>query len=45
MAQTKKDTQLLNAYLIVGEDELKRETVIRRLRQRLEKMGDLAFNS
>lgn len=45
MAQTKKDTQLLNAYLIVGEDELKRETVMRRLRQRLEKMGDLAFNS
>ncbi len=42
---TKKDTQLLPAYLVDGEDHLKRETVLRRLRQRLEREGDLSFNS
>ncbi len=35
---------LLNAYLVVGEDQLKRQAVIRRLHIRLEKMGDLSFN-
>lgn len=39
------NTQLLPAYLIVGDDALKRETVIKRLRSRLEKLGDLSFNS
>ncbi len=32
-------------YLICGEDELKRETAIKRLNTRFEKMGDLCFNS
>lgn len=45
MTKTAKTNELLSAYLIVGEDELKRETVIKRLRQRLETMGDLSFNS
>ena len=35
---------LLSAYLIVGEDELKRRTVIERLRKRMEQFGDLDFN-
>ena len=35
---------LLPAYLINGEDQLKRETVLKRLRSRLEAMGDLDFN-
>ena len=34
----------LPAYLIVGEDELKRRTVIARLRQRIAELGDLEFN-
>lgn len=42
---TSNDTQLLPVYLIAGEDELKRETVLKRLHARLEKMGDLSFNS
>ncbi len=45
MATSKKQPPLLPAYLIVGEDELKRETVIKRLRGRLGKMGDLSLNS
>ena len=40
-----KNTTLLPAYLIVGDDALKRDHVMQRLRARLEKMGDLAFNS
>ncbi len=32
-------------YLIVGEDALKRDTVMKRLRVRLAKLGDLSFNS
>lgn len=43
--QSKKETPLLSAYLVVGEDALKRERVMTRLRKRLEAMGDLAFNS
>ncbi len=39
------DLALLPAYLINGEDQLKRETVLKRLRARLEKLGDLDFNS
>lgn len=41
---TQKDTALLPAYLVDGEDHLKREAVLRRLKVRLEKMGDLSFN-
>lgn len=40
-----KNTQLLPAYLADGEDLLKRSAVVRRLRSRIEKEGDLAFNS
>lgn len=39
-----KNNELLPVYLVVGEDALKREAVMRRLRVRLEKMGDLSFN-
>lgn len=42
---TQKNNALLPAYLIAGEDELKRETVLKRLHARLEKLGDLSFNS
>ena len=35
---------LLPVYLAVGEDELKRRTVVERLRKRVESMGDLSFN-
>ena len=38
------DLVLLPAYLINGEDQLKRETVLKRMRSRLEKLGDLDFN-
>lgn len=40
-----KDIELLPAYLVIGEDLLKRERVIKRLRLRLETLGDLSFNS
>lgn len=36
---------LLPVYLVVGEDALKRDAVMKRLRARLQKMGDLSFNS
>lgn len=42
---TSNKNSLLPVYLVIGEDELKRETVIKRLHARLEKMGDLSFNS
>lgn len=35
---------LLPAYLVVGEDELKRQTVVERLRRRVADGGDLEFN-
>ncbi len=38
-------TELLPAYLVTGTDELKRETVVRRLRDRIAKLGDLSLNS
>ena len=41
----KENKPLLPAYLVVGEDALKRAAVIKRLRARLEQCGDLAFNS
>ncbi|MDR1358837.1 MAG: DNA polymerase III subunit delta [Coriobacteriales bacterium] len=40
-----KETPLLNAYLVVGTDELKVETILKRLWARLEKLGDLDFNA
>ena len=40
-----QNTPLLPAYLVVGEDALKRATVIERLRKRLDGLGDMAFNS
>ena len=44
MAEEKK-TQLLPAYLVNGEDHLKRDVTVGRLKTRLEKLGDLSFNS
>ena len=35
---------LLPAYLVVGEDEFMRETVVKRLRERISALGDLSFN-
>ena len=43
-AQKKTDAPLLPAYLVVGEDALKRDAVMKRLRARLSAMGDLSFN-
>ena len=45
MAIQSKQSSLLPVYLIAGEDELKRETVMKRLFARLSKMGDMSFNS
>lgn len=39
------EQQLLPAYLVTGTDELKRQTVVKRLLKRLEKEGDISFNS
>ena len=39
------DMTFLTAYLINGEDELKRETALKRLRERAAQMGDIDFNS
>lgn len=44
MKQSLKDT-LLPVYLVVGEDELKRTAVLKKLRSRAEEFGDLSFNS
>lgn len=41
----KKNNELLPVYLVVGEDALKREAVLTRLRTRMEAFGDLSFNS
>lgn len=40
---SKRDAKLLAAYLVVGEDELKRETAVTRLKGRLDE-GFAAFN-
>ncbi len=40
----KKQQPLLPAYLAVGEDALKRRTVLDRLRKRVAQLGDLEFN-
>lgn len=41
----KAETPLLSAYLVVGEDKLKLDTVLKRLNKRLESEGNLDFNS
>ncbi len=43
MADTGKQP-LLSAYLVTGTDELKRQTVVKRLRARVEEEGDISFN-
>ena len=43
MAQ-QKEQRLLPAYLVIGEDALKRRAVVERLRKRAESLGDLEFN-
>ena len=43
--QKKQEAPLLPVYLIVGEDALKRDTVMKRLRARLSALGDLSFNA
>ena len=45
MPASEDKNALLPAYLINGEDELKRQAVLKRLRARVEKLGDLSFNS
>ena len=45
MATSDGNNVLLPAYLINGEDELKRQAVLKRLRARVEQLGDLSFNS
>jgi len=42
---TDKETTFLSAYLVAGNDELKAQTVIKRLWARLEQLGDIDFNS
>ena len=41
----KQQQALLPAYLVTGTDELKRQTVVKRLRKRIEEEGDLSFNA
>ena len=45
MTDSKNNQSLLPVYLITGEDALKRDAVMKRLRTRLSSMGDLSFNS
>lgn len=40
-----KQEELLPVYLVVGEDALKRDTVMKRLRDRIAALGDISFNS
>ncbi|MDR2035211.1 MAG: hypothetical protein LBP91_00835, partial [Coriobacteriales bacterium] len=42
---SEKPTDLLNAYLVVGNDELKAQTVIKKLWARMEQLGAIDFNS
>lgn len=44
MANERNKDTLLPVYLIVGEDELKRQTVLKRLKARVESLGDISFN-
>ena len=43
--QKKQEAALLPVYLVVGEDALKRDAVMKRLRARLSAIGDLSFNA
>lgn len=45
MTQSKTSKPLLAAYLVDGADTLKRETVVKRLRERIARVADLEFNS
>lgn len=45
MANGAPEKDILPAYLVVGDDALKKEAVLRRMRMRLEKLGDLSFNA
>ena len=45
MAKTSDTSTFLPAYAAVGEDALKRDVVAQRLRARLQKLGDVAFNT
>ncbi|MFR1641141.1 MAG: hypothetical protein ACLSVD_19605 [Eggerthellaceae bacterium] len=45
MATNTKQDALLPVYLVVGEDALKRDAVMKRLHARLSALGDLSFNS
>ncbi|MCL1890457.1 MAG: DNA polymerase III subunit delta [Coriobacteriia bacterium] len=42
---TKKEPKLLNAYLFAGSDDLKRESLLKRLMKRLSKDCDLTLNA
>ncbi|MBP5313770.1 MAG: DNA polymerase III subunit delta [Eggerthellaceae bacterium] len=44
MAQSKNQSSLLPVYLAVGDDALKRVTVINRLKARVAEHGDIEFN-
>lgn len=44
MTTSTNTSDFLAAYLAVGDDTLKREAVRKRLRTRLEKVGDISFN-
>lgn len=44
MTTSTNNSDFLAAYLAVGDDTLKREAVRKRLRSRLEKIGDISFN-
>ena len=44
MNEKQQGNRLLPAYLVVGADALKRQTVLDRLRKRLDADGNLAFN-
>lgn len=44
MGNSGKNKELLAAYLVVGEDALKRDAVLKKLRTRVAEYGDLSFN-
>lgn len=44
MAKNERQQSLLPAYLVSGADTLKRETVVKRLRERIAQISDLEFN-
>jgi DNA polymerase-3 subunit delta len=44
-AENKKTAPLLSAYLLLGDDKLKREHAQKRMEERIAKLGDLSMNS